>query len=76
MDVVLADDDFLNAEFPAIIAAQWPVAEPPEPARHERDHYQSRAGAPFDGAEHAARDPNDQEPKPGPGSALRLLRNP
>jgi hypothetical protein len=31
LDVVCGDEDWVRAEFDAIVAANWPGAEPPEP---------------------------------------------
>ena len=55
IDVILADDDLANAEFEAIIAAEWPTTEPPEPAGHPHRTYGSRRPHARRNHEHRAR---------------------
>ena len=47
LEAVLADEDFLNAEFLAIISAEWPIAKPPRSrARHRPGFVRSKRRRP------------------------------
>ncbi len=43
VEIIVSDEDLLNAEFAAIMSAEWPATDKPTPpTQHRRGHIQHR----------------------------------
>ncbi len=49
VELICADDEFVGAEFDAIIAAEWPTRPPAEPGRDDAVQPPARGGRPLPG---------------------------